>query len=34
LKIIKNDPQFDSLRSRVEFQSFMRRLEEDADLKS
>jgi class 3 adenylate cyclase/tetratricopeptide (TPR) repeat protein len=33
LKIIKNDPQFDSLRSRVEFQSFMRRLEEDADLK-
>jgi class 3 adenylate cyclase/tetratricopeptide (TPR) repeat protein len=33
LKIIKNDPQFDSLRSRVEFQSFMSRLEENADLK-
>ena len=34
LKIIKNDPQFDFLRDRVDFQSFMNRLETDAGAKS
>jgi adenylate cyclase len=33
LNIIKNDPQLDSLRNRIDFQAFMKRLEADAEAK-
>jgi adenylate cyclase len=32
-KIIKNDPQFDSLRGHADFENFIKRLEADADAK-
>ncbi|MGA8569861.1 MAG: hypothetical protein WB580_18885 [Candidatus Binataceae bacterium] len=34
LKMIENDPQFDSLQGRADFQHFMKRLEADAAAKS
>lgn len=34
LKMIENDPQFDSLQGRADFQAFMKRLEADAAAKS